>query len=135
MLSRLLRTYLARYRGALMAVLVLQLIAGIAGLFLPSLNADIIDNGVAVGDTAHIWSVSVWMLGFSLLQVITQIGAVRAGAHAAMGLGADVRSALFRRVMELLGENPTESSVDEIDQSFAIAPKTRSRATPPSGKM
>ena len=99
MLSRLLRTYLARYRGALMAVLVLQLIAGIAGLFLPSLNADIIDNGVAVGDTAHIWSVSVWMLGFSLLQVITQIGAVRAGAHAAMGLGADVRSALFRRVM------------------------------------
>ncbi|GAB97114.1 ATP-binding cassette subfamily B protein [Kineosphaera limosa] len=99
MLSRLLRTYLARYRGALIAVIVLQFVAGISGLFLPSLNADIIDNGVAVGDTAHIWAVSVWMLGFSLVQVFAQIGAVRAGAHAAMGMGADVRAALLRRVM------------------------------------
>ena len=99
MLSRLLRTYLARYRGALALVVLLQLVAGIAGLFLPSLNADIIDNGVAKGDTAHIWAVSVWMLGFSLLQVVTQIGAVRAGAYAAMSMGADVREALLRRVM------------------------------------
>ncbi len=99
MLTRLLRRYLRPYRGTLLVVVLLQLVAGLAGLFLPSLNADIIDNGVAKGDTAHIWSVSVWMLGFSLLQVFAQIGAVRAGAHAAMGMGADLREAIFRRVM------------------------------------
>ncbi len=99
MLSRLLRTYLAPYRATLVTILLLQLVANLAGLVLPSLNADIIDNGVARGDTAHIWSVSVWMLGFSLLQVITQIGAVRAGAHAAMSMGADLRRDIFRRVM------------------------------------
>ncbi|MDO5710259.1 MAG: ABC transporter ATP-binding protein [Micrococcales bacterium] len=99
MLNRLLRTYLRPYRRTLLAIVALQLVANIAGLSLPSLNADIIDNGVAKGDTAHIWSVSVWMLGFSLLQVVTQIAAVRASARAAMGMGADVREALFKRVM------------------------------------
>ena len=99
MLNRLLRTYLRPYRGTLVVVVALQLVGNLAGLLLPSLNADIIDNGVAKGDTAHIWSVSVWMLGFSFVQVLAQIGSVRAGAKAAMGMGADLREALFRRVM------------------------------------
>ena len=99
MLNRLLRTYLRPYRGTLVVVVALQLVGNLAGLLLPSLNADIIDNGVAKGDTAHIGSVSVWMLGFSFDQVLAQIGSVRAGAKAAMGMGADLREALFRRVM------------------------------------
>lgn len=99
MLNRLLRTYLRPYRGTLIVVVVLQLLGNLAGLLLPSLNADIIDNGVAKGDTGHIWSVSIWMLGFSFVQVLAQIGSVRAGAKAAMGMGADIREALFRRVM------------------------------------
>jgi hypothetical protein len=62
MLTKVLRDHLRPYRGYLTAVAVLQLIGTIASLYLPSLNADIIDNGVAKGDTAYIWRVSLFML-------------------------------------------------------------------------
>ncbi|MEU0519399.1 ABC transporter ATP-binding protein [Streptosporangium sp. NPDC006007] len=98
MLSRLLRTYLRPYSSALTAVVVLQLIGTMASLYLPSLNADIIDRGVAVGDTGYILSAGGWMLAVSLLQIACSIAAVYYGAHAAMGFGRDVRAAVFHQV-------------------------------------
>ncbi|WP_205413050.1 ABC transporter ATP-binding protein [Austwickia chelonae] len=99
MLTSVLTKSLRPYRGYLAAVVVLQLVGTIASLFLPSLNADIIDHGVAKGDTGHIWRVAVVMLGACLVQVACQIGAVWNGAHAAMGMGRDLRALIFSRVM------------------------------------
>ncbi|MFD2421165.1 ABC transporter ATP-binding protein [Amycolatopsis pigmentata] len=98
MLSRLLRTYARPYRAELTAVLVLQFIGTIASLYLPSLNADIIDFGVARGNTGYILSTGGWMLSVTLLQIVCSVGAVYFGARAAMGFGRDVRSAIFHRV-------------------------------------
>ena len=63
MLIQLLREFLGRYRVPLIFVTVLQLIQTIANLYLPNLNADIIDNGVVTGDTAYIWRIGMLMLG------------------------------------------------------------------------
>ena len=98
MLISLLRSYLGRYRGPLTIVLVLQLIQTIATLYLPNLNADIIDQGVARGDTGYIWRVGLLMLGISLVQIVAAIGAVYYGARTAMGFGRDVRAGIFHRV-------------------------------------
>ena len=81
------------------AVLVLQLAAAIAALLLPSLNADIIDDGVAQGNTALIWRLGAVMLGVSAVQALTQIAATWAAARVAMGVGRDVRAGVFDRVL------------------------------------
>ena len=62
MLIRLLRTHLQRYRRPLLAVIGLQLVGTIASLYLPSLNADIIDRGIATGDTGYIMRLGGVML-------------------------------------------------------------------------
>ena len=98
MLIRLLRTYLARYRRPLLAVLGLQLVQTLASLYLPSLNADIIDRGVTTGDTGYIWSRGSLMLAIALVQVAFNVCAVYFGSRAAMGFGRDVRQGLFHRV-------------------------------------
>ncbi|MGS0687907.1 ABC transporter ATP-binding protein [Nakamurella sp. GG22] len=98
MLLRLLRTYLRPYRGPLTAVVIFQLIGTIASLYLPALNADIIDQGVAKGDTAYIMSTGGIMLGVTVLQIVCTIIAVYFGARTAMGFGRDVRAALFHQV-------------------------------------
>jgi len=100
LLNRLLRSYLGPYRRELTAVLVLQLIGTIASLYLPSLNADIIDFGIATGDTDYILSTGGWMLAVTLVQVLCSIGAVYYGARLAMAFGRDVRAAVFHRVGE-----------------------------------
>ncbi|MBB2922154.1 ABC transporter ATP-binding protein [Cellulomonas cellasea] len=100
MLVRLIRQYLAPYRGAVVAVLVLQLVQTLATLYLPSLNADIIDNGVARGDTAYILRVGAVMLGVSLLQIVCAVAAVFIGSRTAMAFGRDVRGGLFTHVQE-----------------------------------
>ena len=99
MLTRLLRTYLVPYRRLLIGVVILQLIGTMASLFLPSLNAAIIDQGVAKGDTAFIWHTGKVMLAVSLLQVICAIAATYLGARTAMGFGRDVRAPIFQRVL------------------------------------
>ena len=76
MLTRLLSEHLRPYRGAVAAVLVLQLVQVLATLWLPSLNADIIDDGVATGDTATIWRLGGVMLAVSLAQVLAAVAAV-----------------------------------------------------------
>ncbi|ALG14974.1 ABC transporter ATP-binding protein [Kibdelosporangium phytohabitans] len=103
MLNRLLVTYLRPYRGELTIVLVLQLVGTIASLLLPSLNADIIDNGVARGDNDYILMVGGWMLAVSLVQIACSIVAVKYGARMAMAFGRDVRAGIFHRVGEFSG--------------------------------
>lgn len=98
MLTRLLRTYLRPYSLALLIVVVLQLFSTMASLYLPSLNADIIDKGVARGDTGFIFATGSWMLVVTLVQIACSIAAVYYGAGAAMGFGRDLRSAIFHRV-------------------------------------
>ena len=98
MLLQLVRTYLRPYRGPLLAVVALQLVGTVAMLYLPSLNADIIDNGVVNGDTGYILRLGAVMLGVTLVQVACSIAAVWFSARNAMGFGRDVRAALFHRV-------------------------------------
>ncbi|MEA5154970.1 ABC transporter ATP-binding protein [Raineyella sp.] len=98
-LNRLLVRHLRPYGWHLLGVVVLQFAATIASLFLPTLNATIIDNGVAKGDTPYIWSHGAIMLGVSLVQVGCQIGAVLLGSLVAMRFGRDVRAAIFSRVL------------------------------------
>ncbi|MGI5159298.1 ABC transporter ATP-binding protein [Microbispora sp. CA-102843] len=98
MLSRLLRTYLRPYSPALTAVVLFQLVGTIASLYLPSLNADIIDQGVSTGDTGYILATGGWMLTVSLVQIACSIAAVYYGARVAAGFGRDVRSTIFHRV-------------------------------------
>lgn len=97
-LISLLRRYLAPYRGALTGVVVLQFVATVASLYLPSLNADIIDNGVTTGDTGYILSTGSIMLAVSAVQIACSIGGVYFGARAAMAAGRDIRGALLDRV-------------------------------------
>ncbi|GAA0223301.1 ABC transporter ATP-binding protein [Saccharothrix mutabilis subsp. mutabilis] len=101
MLTRLLRAYLRPYRRELAAVLALQLVGTVASLYLPSLNADIIDFGIATGDTDYILTTGGWMLLVTAIQIVCSVGAVYYSARTAMGFGRDVRSAVFHRVGEL----------------------------------
>lgn len=100
MLIRLLRRFLAPYKGALAAVVLLQLVATGGMLLLPSLNADIIDEGVAAGDVDFIMRTGLVMLAISAVEISAAIGAVYFAARAAMSFGRDVRLAIVRRVGE-----------------------------------
>ena len=79
-------------------VVLFQAIQSVAGLLLPTLNADIIDKGVARGDTGYIGRLGMVMLGVSLVQVFFSVLAVRWGAKVAMAFGRDVRASLFHQV-------------------------------------
>ncbi len=107
MLLTLLRGHLRPYRRLLLAVVVLQLIGTIASLYLPSLNADIIDNGIAKGNTGYILRTGGWMLLISLLQICCSIAAVYFGARTAMSFGRDVRAAIFHQVGRFSGREVT----------------------------
>ena len=98
MLVRLLRSYLRPYRSWLLAVLVLQFVGTLAALYLPSLNADIIDNGVVRGDTGYIVRTGLVMLVVSMVQIGCSVVAVYFGARTAMGFSRDVRAGIFHRV-------------------------------------
>ncbi|MCW2722989.1 ABC transporter ATP-binding protein [Pseudonocardia sp.] len=98
MLIRLLRTHLRPYARQLWLVVVLQTVGTMAALYLPSLNADIIDQGIAKGDTPYILGAGGWMLLVTLVQIVCSIAAVWYGARTAMSFGRDVRAAVFHRV-------------------------------------
>lgn len=97
-LIRLLRTYLRPYKKPIALLVAFQFLQTCATLYLPTLNADIIDNGVVKGDTDYILSFGALMIGISLAQVVCNIGAVYYGARTASALGRDVRGAVFDRV-------------------------------------
>ncbi|QAY62434.1 ABC transporter ATP-binding protein [Xylanimonas allomyrinae] len=98
MLLTLARRYLRPYGAAVGVLLVLQLLQTLANLYLPTLNADIIDNGVVAGDIGYIWRTGGWMLAVSLGQMACSIGAVFLGARAATAFGRDLRHDLFDAV-------------------------------------
>src|SRR5215471_10344965 len=98
MLITLVRRFLVEYRRPLMFVVALQFVGTVMALYLPSLNADIIDNGVVTGDTRYIVRIGAVMLGVAFVQILCSIGAVWFGARTAMGFGRDVRGAIFHRV-------------------------------------
>ncbi|MFD9629665.1 ABC transporter ATP-binding protein [Streptomyces violascens] len=98
MLIRLLRSHLGPYKKPIALLVLLQLLQTSATLYLPTLNADIIDNGVVNGDTGYILGHGGIMIAVSLVQVFCNIGAVFYGARTAAALGRDVRAAIFARV-------------------------------------
>ncbi|GAB2641898.1 ABC transporter ATP-binding protein [Nocardioides ginkgobilobae] len=98
MLVALLRQRLAPYRSWLAAVVGLQLAAVLAMLYLPSLNAAIIDDGVVPGDEGLILRLGGIMLAVSLVQILCSVGAVWFGARTATSFGRDLRRDLFQRV-------------------------------------
>ncbi|MDG9721267.1 ABC transporter ATP-binding protein [Streptomyces sp. DH41] len=98
MLIRLLRTCLRPYRKPIALLVALQFLQTCASLYLPTLNADIIDNGVVKGDSGYILAFGALMIGISLVQVVCNIGAVYYGARTAAALGRDLRGAVFDRV-------------------------------------
>ena len=98
MLVRLFRTYLLPYRNLLLAVVGLQFIQVMCTLLLPTLNADIIDNGILKDNTGYIVRVGAIMLGVTLVQVVFAVWATYYGAKAAMAFGRDVRGGLFHQV-------------------------------------
>lgn len=98
MLIRLLRTRLRPYKKPITLLVALQFLQTCASLYLPTLNADIIDNGVVMGDSGYILGHGALMIGISLAQVVCNIGAVYYGARTAAALGRDVRGAVFDRV-------------------------------------
>ncbi|MDR1387887.1 MAG: ABC transporter ATP-binding protein/permease [Propionibacteriaceae bacterium] len=99
-LIRLVFSHLKPYVGQAIAVVAFQFAATIASLYLPRLNADIIDNGVAKGDPGYIWSSGAIMLAVSAVQVVSQVCAVYFGARLAMGFGRDVRQHIFERALD-----------------------------------
>jgi len=107
MLRDLLKTYLGRYWSLLSWVLVFQTVQTLAALFLPTLNADIINRGVALGDTGYIWRVGAVMLGITCVQVVFAIAAVYFGSRASMGFGRDVRAGLFHQVNDFSAQEMT----------------------------
>jgi ATP-binding cassette subfamily B multidrug efflux pump len=97
-LLHLLRNYLLRYRKLLAIVVVLTFVQVMGTLYLPSLNADIIDKGIITGNTDYIWRTGGLMLAVTFVQAAFAIAAVYFGARAAMAFGRDVRKALFHQV-------------------------------------
>jgi ATP-binding cassette, subfamily B, multidrug efflux pump len=116
-LTRLLRSHLRPYRRVLLAIVGLQAVQALASLYLPTLNADIVDKGILHGDNAYIRSIGLIMLGVTLVQVVFSVGAVYLSAKVAMSFGRDVRGDLFHRV--------TDFSAREVNQVGAPSLITR----------
>ncbi|GAT71591.1 ABC transporter ATP-binding protein [Microbacterium hydrocarbonoxydans] len=98
MLGKILVRYLSRYRWLLVGVLVFQFASALASLYLPTLNKDLIDEGVAQGDTDYIWRTGLFMLVVSLGQIVASVIATYFAARAAMSAGRDIRADVFARV-------------------------------------
>ena len=108
MLVHLLRRHLSPYKGELVLIVLFQLISTIAALTLPSMNGQIIDEGVAKGDTGFIMRTGGIMLAVTLLQIIASIAGTYLAARTAMALGRDVRGALFHTVGDFSAQEVTK---------------------------
>ena len=132
MLIRLLRAYLPPYRGWLALLVVFQLGQSLGLLYLPTVNAEIIDRGVAQGDTGTILRLGAVMLAVALAQAACLVAAVYAGARVATGLGRDLRAAVFHRVQSFsaqeIGRFGTPSlitrTVNDVQQIQMLAQMT-----------
>ena len=100
MLWRLIRPRLAPHLSAIVVIVVLQLVSTIASLYLPNLNGDIIDQGIARGDTGYILRTGGWMLAISVLQIAASVYAVYLAARTAMAFGRGTRAEVFHGVVD-----------------------------------
>ena len=116
MLLRILRTHLAPYRAWLAVIVVLQFTSTVAMLYLPSLNADIIDNGIAVNDNDYILRVGMVMLGVSLLQVLCSVVAV-------IAVDAEHLSLPVERVVELVRGLTFAASHPHLTEQRPLTPE------------
>ena len=98
MLTRLLRVYLRPYAGQVAVVVTLLVAQTVGNLYLPNLNADIINDGVVTGDIGYIWRTGAIMLGITLAVGALAVVAVYWASRVAMGAGADLRAAVFSKV-------------------------------------
>ncbi|RNL77308.1 ABC transporter ATP-binding protein [Nocardioides marmorisolisilvae] len=98
MLIRIIREHLRPYKQQLAIVVGLQFVGTMVMLYLPVLNADIIDKGIVLGDTGYIIRRGGLMLAVSLLQVLCSVTAVWFSARTAMAFGRDLRAGIFHRV-------------------------------------
>ena len=98
MLARLVKERLRPYLPFVIALTAFQLVSVIAQLYLPNLNADILDIGVVTGNTTYIWHTGGWMLLITAFQICAAVGAAYMGARIAMGVGRDLRGAIFSKV-------------------------------------
>ena len=119
MMIRLLKTYLKPYTKQLLLVMVLLLAQAMTNLYLPSLNADIINNGVATGDVAYIVRVGAIMLVVTVLMGVTAVVGVYFGSKTSMAFGRDVRAAIFRKV-----ETFSQSEVNQFGTPSLITRNT-----------
>ncbi|MFG2641717.1 ABC transporter ATP-binding protein [Streptomyces sp. NPDC048370] len=140
MLLKLIAGRLRPYRRTLALVVLLQLVQSLASLTLPTLNADVIDNGVLRGDTAHVLTGGGLMAAVTLLQAAAAAAAVYFGAKVAMGVARDVRAAAFRRVQDFSAQEMsrfgtaslitrTTNDVQQV-QTFAVLVLTMLVAAP-----
>ncbi|MEI6252181.1 MAG: ABC transporter ATP-binding protein [Mycobacteriaceae bacterium] len=106
MLLALLRRFVPPYRWPVAAVVVLQTLSTLASLYLPTVNASLIDDGVTKGNTALIARLGLVMLAVTGAQAVCAVAAVYFGSRTGMGVGRDLRSAMFRRVLGF-SENET----------------------------
>lgn len=106
MLGLILR-YLRPYRPLLILLAVLQLVSVIASLYLPSLNARVIDEGVVLADTALILRIGSWMLAVSALQVVATYAVTYLGSRSSSAMGRDLRAAVFTRVAQFSSQEVT----------------------------
>jgi ATP-binding cassette subfamily B protein len=107
MLMRLLRTHLRPYQGQIVLIVMAQFVSTMASLYLPSLNGQIIDQGVAKGDTAFIISHGAIMLAVSLVQISASVVATYLAAKVAMGMGRDIRGNVFGTVVGFSAQEVT----------------------------
>lgn len=129
MLGKLLARYLRPGWPLIVAVVVFQLAQSIASLLLPTLNADIIDNGVITGDITYIWSTGAVMLGVSLVQIVCAIVAVYFGSRLAMGVGRQMRADIFHRVVAF-----SQREVGHLAGHARRAAESRGRLPPTVGR-
>ncbi|MEU4268227.1 ABC transporter ATP-binding protein [Streptomyces sp. NPDC026092] len=140
MLLRLVIGRLRPYRRTLALVVLLQLVQSLASLTLPTLNADVIDNGVLRGDTAHVLTGGAQMAAVTLLQAAAAAAAVYFGAKVAMGVARDVRAAAFRRIQDFSAQEisrfgtaslitRTTNDIQQV-QTFAVLVLTMLVAAP-----
>ncbi|HZK49249.1 MAG TPA: ABC transporter ATP-binding protein [Thermoleophilia bacterium] len=118
-MKRLLLVYLRPYRLGIIVVVVLALVQALANLYLPDLNAKIINDGVAKGDTAYILRMGGFMLLVTLLLGLVSVVLVYYGSRVAMGFGRDVRSGLFRKV-----ESFSQSEINQFGTPSLITRNT-----------
>ncbi|HET9632692.1 MAG TPA: ABC transporter ATP-binding protein [Terrabacter sp.] len=107
MLIRLLRSHLSPYRGQIVLIVLAQLVSTMASLYLPSLNGEIIDQGVAKGDTGFILSHGAVMLAVSVVQIAASVSATYLAAKVAMGMGRDLRGNVFGKVVGFSAQEVT----------------------------